>query len=148
MSGKENKPDEGFETSPERRGTSFDIGSQQAGTVGNVGGDLTVGKASVTGSAKVLREAIAALAREVARVDLPQATRSGVDEHLAAAAAEAESMMPDRPKIARHLKQVASLLTGANRLQTADGRLIEAFRRTAELLGATGGPLLATLSVA
>jgi len=146
VSGKENKPDEGFETSPERRGTSFDIGSQQAGTVGNVGGDLTVGKASVTGSAKVLREAIAALAREVARVDLPQATRSGIDEHLAAAAAE--SMMPDRPKIARHLKQVASLLTGANRLRTADGRLIEAFRRTAELLGATGGPLLATLSVA
>ena len=148
MSGKENKPDEGFETSPERRGTSFNVGSQQAGTIGNVGSDPTVGKASVTGSAKELREAIAALAREVARVDLPEAARSGIDEHLAAAAAEAESMMSDRPMIARHLKQVASLLTGANRLRTADGRLIEAFRRTAELLGADGGPLLATLSVA
>ncbi|MGH3040255.1 MAG: hypothetical protein ACRDNG_00660 [Gaiellaceae bacterium] len=146
MTDEKNKPDDGFETSPERRGSSFQIGAQQAGSIQRVEGDLTIGAADLAATSTAeLRRELARLADEVARVPVPASAIGAVDRALAAAAAESHVSAPDRKKIAEFLVQAARALCEAGVLRTAEARPADAFRRAAVLLGPAGKAVLAAL---
>ncbi len=149
MSEKENEPDGGFETSPERRGGSgggFQVGSQSAGSIGNVAGDLTIGKLHVSVSwAATLRSELRRLDEETAKVPLPHATRLAVDGAIAGAAREAASPTPDPKRIAQFVERATHALADAGGLAAAGSSLAESLHRTAVALGPAGKDLLAHL---
>jgi hypothetical protein len=155
MSSEDTTP-EGFETKPEKRasggsggsgGSGFNIGTQSAGSIQNVDGDLTIGelKVEATWNTADLRRELAQLGEEIRGVPLPAATRKAVNALLAAAEAEAGKTLPDRARIAQLVTKAALTLEDAGELLTAGTSLVEAFRRIATVLGPEGKPLLTLL---
>jgi hypothetical protein len=127
--------------------TSFEIGSQTAGSIQNVGGDLTIENLQVQASWGTIeiRQELTRLGQELAGVALPPEARAGAEAALGAAAAEAETTEPDRGAIARRLREATTILGEAGALSTAGKGLVESLRRTATALGPAGKTLLPLL---
>jgi hypothetical protein len=128
--------------------TTFNIGTQNAANIQNVGGDMVVEggvQASAAWQTHELRNEIARAREELGRLPLSEAARSSVDAALTAAAADAGAPKPDRKRIADRLLSAARALKEAGALTNAATSLIEALRRAASLLGPVGATVLALL---
>lgn len=126
----------------------FNIGTQNAATVQNVGGDLTV-YGGIHGSARwqslQLRTEIERAMDEVARIPLEPEARAWVDGALTAAAADAAAPDGDRHRVAELLAAATGTLREAGALANAGTGLAVALRRAAALLGPLGAGILALL---
>jgi hypothetical protein len=127
--------------------TSFEIGSQNAVSIQNVGGDLTIGELHVEAawSAVEVRQELERLREELARAALLPEGRVAAEEAVGAAAAEAGLPVPSRGRIAELLHEATTVLGNAGGLATAGTGLVASLRRTATLLGPAGKTLLALL---
>ena len=127
--------------------TTFEIGSQNAASIQNVGGDLTIGELHVEAawSTVEVREELTRLQEELARVALPADSRAAAEAAVDAAAAEARRPRPDSERIARLLREAATVAGEAGALASAGTGLVESLRRTATVLGPAGKTLLALL---
>lgn len=127
--------------------TTFEIGSQNAASIQNVGGDLTIGELHVEAawSAVEVRQELERLREKLARAALPPERRAAAEEAFGAAAAEAGLPAPSRGRIAELLHEATTVVGDAGGLATAGTGLVESLRRTATLLGPAGKTLLALL---
>jgi hypothetical protein len=127
--------------------TTFEIGSQNAASIQNVGGDLTIGELHVEAvwSAAEVRQELERLREELARAALPLERRAAAEEAVGAAAAEAGLPVPSRGRIAELLREATTVVDDAGGLATAGAGVVEGLRRTATLLGPAGKTLLALL---
>jgi hypothetical protein len=128
--------------------TTFNIGTQNAATVQNIGGGLTV-YGGIHGSARwqslQVRAEIERAIDEVARIPLEPEARAGVDGALTAAAADAAAPDGDRNRVAELLAAATGTLREAGALANAGTGLAVALRRAAALLGPLGASILALL---
>lgn len=126
---------------------TFEIGSQNAGSIQNVARDMTIGELNVQASldARAVRRELAELRSEAARLPLLHADRVALDGALAAAEREAAAVRPDRGRIAQLVERATHVLAEAGALAAAGGGLAESLRRTAVALGPAGKALLALL---
>lgn len=129
--------------------TEFTIGSQNAGAIQNVGGDLTMGDVTIAASwdAAAVRRELEQLEAEAARAPLPEAGRVAVDEALAEATAEAAKKAPDRGRIALLVQRATEILGQAGALAETGSGLVKSLQRTATVLGPAGKALLALLPI-
>lgn len=127
--------------------TSFEIGSQNAASIQNVGGDLIIGELRVEAawSAVEVRQELERVREALAGIALSPGLRATAEEAVGAAAAEAALPTPDRRRIAELLQDATAVVGGAEGLATAGTGLVESLRRTATLLGPAGKTLLALL---
>lgn len=127
--------------------TTFEIGSQNAASIQNVGGDLTIGELHVEAawSTVEVRQELERLQDELARAALPPERRAAAEAAVGAAAAEAGLPAPNRGRIAELLHEATTVVGDAGGLATAGRGLVESLRRTATLLGPAGKTLLALL---
>jgi hypothetical protein len=102
--------------------TTFSIGSQNAGSIQNVGGDMVVHD-GIHGTAIVhvieLRGRLAQLSEDIDRLELPADTRALAREALAEAEAEAAAPAPRSKRIAESLRRVTETLTDAGAIANA-----------------------------
>jgi hypothetical protein len=127
--------------------TTFEIGSQNAASIQNVGGDLTIRDLHVeaTWSTLEVRQELVRLQEELARVALPPDLRAAAEAAVGAAAAEAGRPSPDPGRIAQLLGEATPVAGEAGALATAGTGLVESLRRAATVLGPAGKALLALL---
>ena len=127
--------------------TTFEIGTQNAGSIQNVGGDLTIESLNVEASWSTveIRQELTRLRQELAGIALPLEAHAGAEAAIAAAAAEAETTEPDPGAIARRLNEATTILGEAGALSTAGSGLVESLRRAATALGPVGKTLLPLL---
>jgi len=127
---------------------TFEIGSQNAASIQNVGGDLTIRDLHVeaTWSTLEVRQELARLQEELARVALPPDLRATAEAAVGAAAAEAGRPSPDPGRIAQLLGEATTTFAGeAGALATAGTGLVESLRRAATVLGPAGKTLFVLL---
>jgi hypothetical protein len=126
---------------------TFEIGSQNAASIQNIEGDVTIGELRVEAawSAVDLRRELAGFENQLAGVALPPASRAAVEGTLAAAVEEAARPAADPGRIAELLQRATLVLGEAGALTTAGTGLVEGLRRTGALLGPAGKALLALL---
>ena len=96
--------------------TTFNIGSQNAASIQNVGGDVVIqGGIAATASVHLieLRGQLAQLREDIDRLALPVETRVTASEALAEAEAEAATAAPRSNRIARALRRVQETLNDA-----------------------------------
>jgi hypothetical protein len=126
---------------------TFEIGSQNAASIQNVGGDLTIRDLHVeaTWSTLEVRRELARIQKELARVALPPDLRATAEAAVGAAAAEAGLPSPDPGRIAQLLGEATTVAGEAGALATAGTGLVESLRRAATVLGPAGKTLLALL---
>jgi chorismate mutase len=102
--------------------TTFNIGSQNAGSIQNVGGDLVI-RGGIRGTATVqvaqLQGRLADLRQEIDRVTLPADSRAVAMQALAEADAEAAAPAPRPSRIAQSLRRVTETLEDAGVLASA-----------------------------
>ena len=119
--------------------TSFNIGSQNAGSIANVGGDMVV-HGGIHGTANVrileLRDRLAELKAEIARLELPSATRAAAGEALADAEAEAAAPEPRPGRIHDSLRRVVRALEDGGALANAGVGLARALGGAVGLVAA------------
>ncbi len=127
--------------------TTFDIGSQTAGSIQNVGGDLTIGELHVQAawSAVEVRNELARLHELLDAFPLSYPTRVAAESALAAAGTEAGGPAPDPARISQLLRRAAQVLGDAGALTTNGTGLVESLRRAAAVLGPAGKTVLALL---
>jgi hypothetical protein len=108
--------------------TTFNIGSQNAGSIQNVGGDMVV-HGGIHGTANVqileLRDRLAELRAEVDRL-APAATRAAASEALADAEAEVAARDPRPNRIRDSLRRVTRALADGGALANAGAGLVRA----------------------
>jgi hypothetical protein len=96
--------------------TTFNIGSQNAASIQNVGGDMVV-QDGIHATANVhlieLRAELAQLRDEIDRLALPPGSRAVASEALAEAEAEAAMPAPRSNRIAHALRRVGEALNDA-----------------------------------
>lgn len=102
--------------------TTFNIGSQNAGSIQNVGGDMVV-RGGIRGTATAhiveLQGRLADLRQEIDRVALPAESRAVAMQALAEAEAEAAAPAPRPSRIAQSLRRVTETLQDAGVLASA-----------------------------
>jgi hypothetical protein len=102
--------------------TTFNIGSQNAGSIQNVGGDMAVHD-GIHGTVNVhlieLRARLARLREELDRLALPAESHAVASEALAEAQTEAASPAPRPGRIAGSLRRVTETLSNAGALANA-----------------------------
>jgi hypothetical protein len=102
--------------------TTFNIGSQNAGSIQNVGGDLVI-RGGIRGTAILqvaqLQGRLADLRQEIDRVTLPADSRAVAMQALAEAEAEAAAPAPRPSRIAHSLRRVTETLEDAGVLASA-----------------------------
>ena len=127
--------------------TTFEIGSQNAASIQNVGGDLTIGELHVEAawSSVEVRQELDRLREELAHATLSPERRAAAEVAIGAAAAEAGLPAPSRDRIGELLEEATTVVGGAEGLATAGTGLVESLRRTATLLGPAGKTILALL---
>lgn len=127
--------------------TTFEIGSQNAASIQNVGGDLTIGELYVEAawSSVEVRQELDRLREELAHATLSPERRAAAEVAIGAAAAEAGLPAPSRDRIGELLEEATTVVGGAEGLATAGTGLVESLRRTATLLGPAGKTVLALL---
>jgi hypothetical protein len=118
--------------------TTFNIGSQNAGSIQNVGRDMVV-NGGVHGAASVqvveLRGRLAQLSEELYRLPLPPEARAAARDALAEAETEAAAAAPRSDRIGRSLKRVTEVLEDAGALASAGAGLARALGRAVALVG-------------
>jgi hypothetical protein len=96
--------------------TTFNIGSQSAASIQNVGGNMVV-QDGIHGSTSVhlieLRAQLAQLRDDIDRLELPAESRALASEALAEAEAEAAAPAPRSNRIVRALRRVTATLNEA-----------------------------------
>lgn len=96
--------------------TTFNIGSQNAASIQNVGGNMVVHD-GIHGTANVhlieLRAQLAQLRDDIDRLALPAENRTRASEALAEAEAEAAAPVPRPNRIAHALRRVTETLNDA-----------------------------------
>ena len=108
--------------------TTFNIGSQNAASIQNVGGDMVIHD-GIHAAASVhffeLRGQLAQLREDIDRLALPVETRAAASGALAEAEAEAATSAPRSNRIARALRRVQETLNeaGVDILHTLTGAL-------------------------
>jgi hypothetical protein len=121
--------------------STFNIGSQTAASIQNVGGDMVVHD-GIHGTANVhvieLRDRLADLKHELDQVALPAESRAVATEALAEAEAEAAAPRPRSRRIADSLRRVTEALSDAGALAGAAVGVIHALTGALSLV-----PLLA-----
>jgi hypothetical protein len=102
--------------------TTFSIGSQNAGSIQNIGGDMVV-QGGIHGTANVhvaeLRGRLAQLTEDADRLGLRGESLAVATAALAEAEAEAAAPAPRWKRIAGSLRRVAETLNDAGTLTTA-----------------------------
>ena len=109
--------------------TTFNIGSQNAGSIENVGGDMVVhGGIHATANVHILelRNRLAELKAQVDRLALPAATRVAASEALADAEAEVAAPDPQPNRIRDSLRRLTGALEDGGALATAGVGLVRA----------------------
>jgi hypothetical protein len=121
--------------------TTFNIGSQNAGSIQNIGGNMVV-QDGIHGTANVhvieLRGRLAQLSEEIDRLALPAESRAVAREALAEAEAEAAAPAPRSNRIAHSLRRVTESLAEAGVLASAAAGVVRALASVVSLV-----PLLA-----
>lgn len=121
--------------------STFNIGSQNAGSIQNIGGDMVVHD-GIHGTANVhvieLRDRLADLRQELDRLALPAESRVVASEALAEAEAEAAAPRPRSRRIADSLRRVTQTLNDAGALAGAAVGVLHTLSSALSLL-----PLLA-----
>ena len=111
--------------------TTFNIGSQNAASIENVGGNMVVHD-GIHGSANVhvtdLRRRLADLKAEVDQLMLPPDTRAAASEALAEAEAEAAAREPRSKRIGDSLRRVTKALGEAGALTSAGAGALHALQ--------------------
>ena len=128
--------------------TAFHIGSQNAASIQNVGGDMTVnGGIHVSTGAELaeVRSQIETIKAALSQLQLPLQEHAAALGHLAAAASETEHPEPDGRQIGAHVQKAAQVLHDAGALTNGAAALAPPLVRIAELLGPAGHTLLAGL---
>lgn len=127
--------------------TTFEIGSQTAGSIQNVGGDLAIEHLHVeaTWSALEVRRELDRVQEQLAKIPLPHTARVAAEGALAAAASEASAPEANRGRIAQLLERTTHVLDDAGALTTTGTGLAESLRRAAVALGPAGKAALALL---
>jgi hypothetical protein len=127
----------------------FEIGSQNAVSIQNVDGDLSIREQHIEASwsAAELRRELATLEDEVARIPLPNTSRVAVEGALAAAATEAAGLAPDKGKIGKLVERATHVLDDAGALTAAGAGFADSLRRTATALGPAGKAVIALLAL-
>jgi hypothetical protein len=127
--------------------TTFNIGSQNAASIQNIGGDAVIngGVHAVATQHIDLRGAITRVQQEAAAVPLEPPARATVECALNAAAAEAASEAPDRGRVAELLGTATSALRAAGAFGAGASTLVEAIRQAATVLGPLGAAAVALL---
>ena len=96
--------------------TTFNIGSQNAASIQNVGGDMVV-QGGIRGTANVqlieLRAQLAGVREEIDGLALPAESRARASEALAEAEAEAAMSAPQSNRITHALRRVNDTLSEA-----------------------------------
>jgi hypothetical protein len=126
--------------------TSFSIGTQNAASINNVGGNMVIqgGLHASADWSYELRAEVAHALDELARLPLPATVRASVGDALCAAA-QAANGSPDKQRAADMLAKAARTLTDA-RVLTGEGTgLLESLARAARALGPIGASVLALL---
>lgn len=117
--------------------TTFNIGSQNAASIENVGGDMVV-HGGIHGTANLhileLRDRLAELKAELDRVALPAATLAAASEALADAEAEAAAPDPRPNRIRDSLRRVTGALEDGGALATAGVGLVRALGNAVSLV--------------
>lgn len=126
--------------------TTFNIGTQNAASIQNVGGDMAIegGLHASASWSYELRTEIARVQDEVGRLPLSPGVRASVDSALSAAA-EATDGKPDKGRAAEMLTKATRTLKEAGALTSAGTNLLEALRRAASIIGPLGATVLALL---
>ena len=129
--------------------TTFEIGSQTAASIQNVGGDLTIGSLHVEAAwnAGAVRDELAELRRLLEGAPLPSPARAAVEAAVGAAEAEAAGPVPDRDRISQLLQRATHVLGDAGALTKAGTGVVETLGRTAVALGPAGKALLMLLAL-
>jgi hypothetical protein len=117
--------------------TTFNIGSQNAGSIQNIGGNMVV-QDGIHGTANVhvieLRGRLAQLSEEIDRLALPTESHAVAREALADAAAEAAAPAPRSNRIAHSLRRVTDTLTDAGVLASAASGVVNALASEVSLV--------------
>jgi hypothetical protein len=127
--------------------TTFNIGTQNAASINNVGGDMVI-EGGLHASAQwsyELRNELVRASEELARLPIPRTVRAKADDALLSAAAEAGNGKPDKRRIAELLGRSISALKEAGALAAAGTSLLDSLRRAGSLLGPVGATVLALL---
>jgi len=117
--------------------STFNIGSQSAGSIQNVGGDMVV-QGGIHGTASMhvieLRARLAELSEEIERLALPAETRAVASEALADGEAEAAAPAPRSNRIADCLRRVTDTLSDAGVLASAAVGVVRALASAVALV--------------
>jgi hypothetical protein len=117
--------------------STFNIGSQNAGSTQNVGGNMVV-QDGIHGTANVhvteLRGQLAQLSEEIDRLALPAERRALARGALAEAEAEAAAPAPRSHRIAESLRRVSETLDEAEGLANAAVGVVRGLVRAVSLV--------------
>jgi hypothetical protein len=129
--------------------TTFNIGTQRAGAIANVGGDMIVRDLHVGDPWRPaeVRSELARLDRVLAGAQLPADAKRELSRLIGEAAADARSG-GDPQEVESRLQQVTRLLDRAGGLARAGAGAVEALTAAASALGPTGKTLAALLAAA
>jgi hypothetical protein len=126
--------------------TTFNIGTQNAASINNVGGNMTVegGIHAAAQWTSQVRTEIERAREALAQVPLPAAVRASADGALQEAA-KAASGDGDKGRVAELLAKATGTLKEAGALASAGTGLLESLKRAATILGPIGATVLALL---
>jgi hypothetical protein len=126
--------------------TTFSIGTQNAASINNVGGDMVIegGLHASASWSYELRGEIARARNELDRLPVPDGVRALADTALSAAA-DAANGKPDKGRIAHLLGTTINTLKEAGALTAAGASFLDPLKRAASLLGPVGATVLALL---
>ncbi len=117
--------------------TTFNIGSQNAGAIQNVGGDMVV-QDGIHGTANVhvveLRDRLAQLRAELEGLGLPAESHAAASQALAEAEAEAAAPAPRSQRIADSLRRVTETLNDAGALSNAAMNIVRVLASAVSLV--------------
>jgi hypothetical protein len=125
--------------------STFNIGTQNAAAINNVGGDMTVqgGIHAAAEWSSQVRNEIERAREALAAVPLPPDVRASADEALKDASAAAQG--GDKGRVATLLAKATGTLKDAGAFASAGTGLLEALQRAAKILGPIGATVLALL---
>jgi hypothetical protein len=126
--------------------TTFNIGNQQAASIHNVGGDMTVHGDIAPGATLIVTAAadLAELRSALRRLPLQENQRRNAEAELAAAEAEMARSEPD--KAAGRLARLTEMLKRWGALASGGESVAGPFLRIAALLGPAGAAIVALLA--
>jgi hypothetical protein len=126
---------------------TFNIGSQNAANINNVGRDqhITGGQTGIVVTREQALEALAELRAGVAATRLEPGPSVEVETELSHIEASLRRPEPDRARIAPRLERLTRILLAAGSLASAGSALVGPLGMLAHWLGALGAPVLGLL---